>query len=371
MNVQRILLTTDAVGGVWTYSLDLAGALGTIGIETVLVTMGPPPSAAQRAHVADLSGVTLIESDAELDWLAPDAAAVAAAGRSIAAIAEAHAVDLVQLNAPALAAGVEFAMPVVVVAHSCLGSWWDTVESGPLPDDFAWRDALTRTGLLAADIVVAPSHAFATTTQRVHHLMSAPSVVYNGRAVPSAVPQPHHQAQHQQPFAFTAGRLWDRGKNISTLDQTAAMGVSIVAAGPLVDPGGDAVSFDHLTCLGTIDPAEIGALLASRPVFVSAALYEPFGLAVLEAAQAGCALVLADIPTFRELWHDAAIFVKPRDAAGFAVAIAILLANSPERARLGVRSVMAAERYTVAAMRDGMAAIYASLCQPSNESVAA
>ena len=39
------------------------------------------------------------------------------------------------------------------------------------------------------------------------------------------------------------------------------------------------------------------------------ALYEPFGLAVLEAAQAGCALVLSDIPTFRELWDGAALFV--------------------------------------------------------------
>ena len=53
MSLRRILLTTDTVGGVWTYSFDLAGALGKIGIETVLVTMGPAADAEQRAAVAD------------------------------------------------------------------------------------------------------------------------------------------------------------------------------------------------------------------------------------------------------------------------------------------------------------------------------
>ena len=365
MSVRRILLTTDTVGGVWTYALDLAGALGRIGIETVLVTMGPPPRAAQRAAAADLGGVMLIESDAMLDWLAPDAGAVAAAGRSIAAIAQEYSVDLVQLNAPALAAGVDFAMPVVVVSHSCLASWWHTVETGPVLDNFAWRNALTRAGLLTADAVVAPSHAFAAATQRAHRLPAMPGVVYNGRAMVPAAPQP------QQPHAFTAGRLWDRGKNLETLDRAAGMGVPIVAAGPLIAPDGDAIEFDHLTCLGTLDPAELGVQLAARPVFVSAALYEPFGLAVLEAAQAGCALVLADIPTFRELWPDAAIFLDPRDAAGFAAAIAGLLANSAKRARLGAKAVTAARRYTVAAMRDGMTAVYASVLRSANDGVAA
>jgi hypothetical protein len=38
---------------------------------------------------------------------------------------------------------------------------------------------------------------------------------------------------------------------------------------------------------------------------------EPFGLAVLEAAQAGCPLVLSDLPGFRELWDGAALFRRP------------------------------------------------------------
>ena len=39
----RILMTTDAVGGVWSYSTALATALAKRGHEVLLVTLGPPP----------------------------------------------------------------------------------------------------------------------------------------------------------------------------------------------------------------------------------------------------------------------------------------------------------------------------------------
>jgi len=365
VNVRRILITADTVGGVWTYAVDLARALGEIEIETILVIIGPPPTPAQRATIARLDRVTLIQSDAALDWLARDAAEIAAAGRKIAAIADDYAVDLVQLNSPALAAEAEFAVPVVAVAHSCLASWWEAVETGPLPDDFAWRNALTRAGMVAADAVVAPTHAFATTTWRVHRLPATPQVVHNGRSLPSATAQP------QKHYAFTAGRLWDRGKDLATLDMAAATGLPIFAAGPLIGPGGDAIGFNHLTCLGLLDSTTLGAKFAARPVFVSTALYEPFGLAVLEAAQAGCALVLTDIPTFRELWNDAALFVAPRDSNGFAAAIAGLLGNPAERGRRGAAAAAAAQRYTGTAMRDGMVALYGVVARPSKDRVVA
>ena len=45
----RVLLTADAVGGVWSYALDLACGLGVHGVETILALTGPAPSADQRA----------------------------------------------------------------------------------------------------------------------------------------------------------------------------------------------------------------------------------------------------------------------------------------------------------------------------------
>ena len=101
--------------------------------------------------------------------------------------------------------------------------------------------------------------------------------------------------------------------------------------------------------------------LARRPVFVSAAVYETFGLAALEAAQAGCALVLSDIPTYRELWDDAAIFVPARDAAGFAAAIDRLIADPELREAMAAAARVRARRYTVEAMAAGIAGIYAEL----------
>jgi UDP-glucuronate decarboxylase len=123
-------------------------------------------------------------------------------------------------------------------------------------------------------------------------------------------------------FVFTAGRLWDEGENLGMLDVAAGrLGVPMRAAGPLAGPDGGQVLFDNIHCLGTLGEEDLCRWLSARPVFVCAALYEPFGLSVLEAASAGCALILSDIPTFRELWDEVAIFVDPRDDDGFARAI--------------------------------------------------
>jgi glycosyltransferase involved in cell wall biosynthesis len=53
--------------------------------------------------------------------------------------------------------------------------------------------------------------------------------------------------------------------------------------------------------------------LSAASIYVAPALYEPFGLTVLEAALSGCALVLSDIPSFRENWSGAALLIPPND----------------------------------------------------------
>ncbi len=109
---------------------------------------------------------------------------------------------------------------------------------------------------------------------------------------------------------LTAGRLWDEGKNVAALDRAAVhLPFNICAAGPVQGPNGAAIELTRLDWLGTLEPLALHEVMARTQVFASTALYEPFGLAVLEAAQAGCALVLSDIPTFRELWDGAALFV--------------------------------------------------------------
>jgi glycogen synthase len=79
---------------------------------------------------------------------------------------------------------------------------------------------------------------------------------------------------------------------------------------------------------------------------------------VLEAAQAGMALVQSDIPTFRELWSGAAQFVDPGDPRGLAVELRRLLDDVEECARLGAAARERAREYTADAMVEATLAVH-------------
>jgi glycogen synthase len=143
------------------------------------------------------------------------------------------------------------------------------------------------------------------------------------------------------------------------LDRAAAhLEGSIFAAGPVVGPAGGAAQFSHLNLLGTLDDDTMAAWHASAAVFASAARYEPFGLAVLEAAQAGAALVLSDIPGFRELWDEAAIFVAPDDERGWIEALRMLLDSADVSMCRGAAAQARAKRYSAEAMVSGTLTAY-------------
>ena len=183
-------------------------------------------------------------------------------------------------------------------------------------------------------------------------------MVHNGR-------QPAGRPPGKAPLlraALTVGRLWDQAKNTALLDKAAAaLKVPFFAAGALRGPHGETFAPVHLQPLGHLDEAALAAVLAHRPVLVSAATFEPFGLAVLEAASAGCALVLSDIPTFRELWPGAAVFADPADERSFAAAIAGLIDDPERRLALGKAASARAARFTPAAAAEAMCRIYAGL----------
>jgi glycosyltransferase involved in cell wall biosynthesis len=354
----KLLMTADAVGGVWQYAIELAAALRPHGVRTVLALLGPAPSPEQRAQAKAVPGLALVETGLPLDWLSDGPAPVLAAGAAIADLARKERVDLVHLNMPTLAAAAPPGVPVIAVTHGCVATWWQAAKPGePLDRAYRWHRALMAEGLRAADLVVAPTASYSRTVARHYGLPQAPAVVHNGRT-PLAAPEapPCHDC------VLTVGRLWDRVKRADLLDQVAArLPVPFHAAGALRGPHGETAALEHLHLLGQVDCATLARHLAARPVFVSAACFEPFGLSVLEAAEAGCALVLSDIAPFRELWDGAAVFVAEDDARAYTHAIESVLGDAAFRLRLGDAARARAARYTPDAMADGMLRLYAQL----------
>jgi glycosyltransferase involved in cell wall biosynthesis len=349
---KRILMTADAVGGVWTYAVDLASGLAASGVQTTLAVLGPDPSPDQITQAEATPGLDLVPTGLPLDWTATEPAAIAEAGAIVRGLSRRVDADLVHLNSPALAADGGFSVPVLGACHSCLATWWSTVKEGAMPSDFFWRTKMLWRGLVACDVLLAPSASFAAATALTYEL-PRPFVIHNGRRPPDRVPQA------RQPLAFTSGRLWDDGKNASVLDEAAGLiGAPFFAAGPLAGPGGGELRIRHMTALGRLSAQEVGDWLGRASVFASSALYEPFGLGVLEAAQAGCALVLSDIPTFRELWDGAATFLPPDRPEAYAAEITRLLGDPEATRRMGERARARANRFTVEAMSSGTLEVY-------------
>jgi len=363
----RVLLTADAVGGVWQYATDLARALAERDIETIIAVLEPSPSDDQRSTARAIGCTQLIEIAHPLDWLCDGPEPILKAGALIGEIAQDEHADIVQLNMPSLGAAAPPPLPVVAMTHGCVPTWWQESRPGePLPEPLAWHHVLTGEGLQAADEVVSPSAAYARAVARHYGLQRTPAVVHNGRLFDP----PGHGLVRE--CVFTAGRLWDHAKNAALLDRIAArLGVPFLAAGPIAGPHGERADLRHLNLLGTLDASGMAQQLANRPVFVSAARFEPFGLAVLEAAAAGCALILSDIPVFRELWDGAAIFVQGEDEAAWARCIEAVIGDPRARALLGDAARERASRYTAGAMADHMLRLYVRTIARSTGRVAA
>ena len=348
----RLFMTTGAVGGVWHYSLTLAAELVRAGIAVRLGLIGPGPTRDQRAEVAAVPGLKLQRLDAPLDWVARDAAALQAGGRAIAAAVRAWGADLVQVNQPAYAAAC-FGVPVVTVAHSCVETWWRGTLGGPAPAEWAWHRDAVREGLRAAAVAAAPSRAFAATLQQVYRLDRPPLAVLNGIA-------PGTPRGRKAQTVLASGRVWDASKNFALLDAAApAIGWPVRLAGECAPPPGvTPLNPRNVRCLGHLGRRPMAEEHAAAPIYVSPSLHEPFGLGVLEAADAGAALVLSDIPTFRELWDGAALFFGPRDAAGLAAAVNRLIDEPELRQRMAAAARTRAARYSIAETARGMRAAY-------------
>jgi glycosyltransferase involved in cell wall biosynthesis len=117
----------------------------------------------------------------------------------------------------------------------------------------------------------------------------------------------------------------------------------------------------HARLLGPLGRDDLRARMARAAVFAHPARYEPFGLVAAEAAAAGCALVLGDIPSLRELWDGAAVFVAPGDPAALTRALNRVARDGALRERLAAAACARGARYRAETMAEGYLRLYATL----------
>lgn len=341
----RILMTTDTVGGVWTYALELAASLQPYGVQIALATMGAPLNSDQREAVSALANVKVFESRYKLEWMDDPWDEVDRAGDWLLDIAGAYRPDLVHLNGYVHGA-LPWRVPVLMVGHSCVLSWWQAVKRQPAPPEWDTYRELVTQGLRCAGAVVAPTHAMLDCLNEYYGPFRRPQVIYNARN-----PE-HFRPGGKARLIFASGRIWDDAKNLAAVEKVAPkLPWPVYLAGDNQAPGGGGIAmFGNMNYLGRLAQPEIAHWFGRASIYVHPARYEPFGLCVLEAALSGCAMVLGDIPSLRELWDGVAVFVDPTDHGALREAIAELIEGVALRHELAAAAQGRARLFSPAAM---------------------
>src|SRR5215216_7806333 len=230
----RVLMTTDAIGGVWVFSTALARELCRRGDRVTLVTLGPRPQDHQLAAIGDVAGLDLEITDLALEWMDPDGHDFSRALEHLATIEGRLRPDVVHLNGYREACG-DWTAPVLVSAHSCVRSWWRACRGGE-PSEPRWHRYIANVaaGLDRADAWIAPTSAFRDTVQALYAPRRRGGVILNGiDFAPTTVTK--------EPFILAAGRLWDEAKNLVALAAIASeLDWPVRVAGPLQSVDGAA-----------------------------------------------------------------------------------------------------------------------------------
>ena len=347
----RILMTADAVGGIWTYALTLAQGIQQAipEAEVRLVCIGRFPSADQRRQ-AFAARVQLHSMSGKLEWMSDPWQDLALQGPALLQQVRNYQPHVIHLNHYA-----HTALPwrtyvpdaaIIQGVHSCINTWWQGVYGTDAPTDtYARYTRMVADALHAADAVLIPTLALAQAMEQTY------GPIPRRHIVPNAVDVDRWQPLDKVPTVMAVGRLWDEAKNLQLLAEAApGLPAPVCLAGDARDPETGAITpLPNVQVMGQLSQDELAVALGRAAIFASPARYEPFGLAVAEAAAAGCALVLADIPTFRELWEGAALFLPPNDPTLWRQFLANLLADPRACAHWGQLARIRVQRYSISA----------------------
>jgi glycogen(starch) synthase len=358
----HVLVTADTLGGVWTYTQELVTGLVQHGEQVTLVSFGELPTSEQTSWMEGLE-IDYRPTTFRLEWMQEARRDVERSFRFLETLIREVKPDLLHFSQYCYGS-LDVELPRIVVGHSDVVSWWAAVH-GYQPPSNRWvrwyRDVVGR-GIQQASFVVAPSRWMLEQLRTHYGPFEHSAVIYNGRD-----PRLFNPTSNKTVQVLAVGRLWDCAKQVSLLTRRQH-GVPICIVGSGTHPeetfrgraplnGRSCVRF-----LPAQPEQQIRSIYATGAIYAATSSYEPFGLAPLEAALSRCALVANDIPTFHELWGDAAVYFRHNDPDSLADVIQ-QLGEDQELCRSHAQRVYerALERFTAERMLKDYLQLYGSL----------
>ena len=355
------------MSGSWTYARELVTGLVSRGVRVTLVTFGEIPLPDQTSWMDLLHGLEYRPTAFRLEWMDEAPHDLAESSAFLASLVREVKPDLLQLH-QFCHGDLPVDVPRVIMAHGDVISWAQAVE-GCTPRPTHWlqwyRDMITR-GITAADALVAPSACMLNTVISTYARPRRASIIYPGRN-----PIFFNPYVSKDDSVLSVGRLLDAGKQVFLLTQHAhPFSVCIVGAEqtvplPRIPIRADVKVSTDQSCVairGAQTESQLRALYSRAAVYAATSRYEPLGMAPLDAAFSRCAIVANDIPSFREVWGDAALYFRTNDARSLADILRQLDADRALRHAYADRAyTRARERFTTKRMIDDYLDLYRSL----------
>lgn len=363
----HVLVTADIMSSGWTYTRELVTGLVTRGIRVTLVSFGEIPLPEQTAWMDLLHGLEYRPTAFRLEWMEGAPTDLPESTDFLVNLARELRPDLLHLH-QFCHGDLPVDVPRVVMANGDLINWAKAVQ-GCTPRNTRWLDWYRETivrGIAAADVLVAPSASMLDAVINTYGRPRCAAIVYPGRN-----PIFFNPYVSKDDSVLSIGRLLDAGKQVSLLTQHVhPFPVCIVGADQTVPPSRTPIRADvkvatersSVAIRGPQTEAQLRALYSRAAVYAATPRYEPLGIAPLDAAFSRCAIVANDIPAFREMWGDAALYFRTNDARSLAETLRQLDADRPLRQGYADRSYSRArERFTAKRMIDEYLELYGSL----------
>jgi glycogen synthase len=367
----HVLVTTDTVSSSWSYTRELVTGLVSRGLHVTLVSFGEIPLPDQTAWMDLLHGLEYRPTAFRLEWMDGAPSDLPDSSDFLANLVREVDPDLLHLH-QFCHGDLKVPVPRVIAAHGDLISWANAVQ-GCTPRPSRWlewyRETVIR-GIAAADVVVAPSACMLDTVISTYKRPRRAAIVYPGRN-----PIFFNPYVSKEDSVLAVGRLVDAGKQVALLTQHPhPFPVCIVGADhtlprlriPIRADVKVSTDRNQVAIRGPQTEAQLRALYSRAAIYAATARYEPLGIAALEAAFSRCAIVANDIPSFREVWGDAALYFRTNDGGSLAENLRRLDGDRGLRQAYADRAYnRARQRFTAKRMIDDYVDIYRGLVPKS------